>query len=580
MPTIGPRWDTVNCDDAAAETLAAALKISPIVARLLCQRGLSDPELADRFLNPSLDHLHDPMLLADMGVAVDRILRAIAQQEKIAIHGDYDVDGVTSTVILRRALELLGGHVIHFIPERLKDGYGLQPAAIERLHADGVALVISVDCGIRGAEAGRRARELGVDLIITDHHEPDTELPPALAIINPKRADCSYPDKNLAGVGVALKLVQALCRRAGRDKLMPGFIKIAAIGTLADVVPLVGENRVIAKLGLELLTKGPHKVGLRALIEVCGLTGKTIDSYHIGFMMAPRVNAAGRMSSPDIAARLFLADDEALAEEVRQLALQLDGENVKRQEEEAEILAAARKIVQSDPEVGARSILVVAGEGWHRGVIGIVASKLMDTFHRPAIVLSVEDGIAHGSCRSFSRFDMLGALERCAHLLTRFGGHKQAAGLTLDASRIRALRLAVNEVADETLGPDDLMPRLRIDGGLAFREITGGVAAGIVSLAPFGAGNPRPVFAARGVEIVDGPRKLKERHLKMSLKQQGRIFRAVAWRAAERHDYLTEHKAALDVAFSLEQNHYNGNTYLELTLADLKRSEELGILRI
>jgi single-stranded-DNA-specific exonuclease len=576
MPTIGPRWDTLDCNEPAATELAAALGVSPVVARLLCQRGLSDPELADRFLNPSLDHLHDPMLLADMGVAVDRILAAIARKEKIAIHGDYDVDGVTSTVILRRALELLGGNVIHFIPERLKDGYGLQPVAIERLHADGVSLVISVDCGIRGGVAGRRARELGVDLIITDHHEPDTELPPALAIINPKRRDCSYPDKYLAGVGVALKLVQALCRRAGRDKLMPGFIKVAAIGTLADVVPLVGENRVIAKLGLELLTRGPHKVGLRALIDVCGLTGKTIDSYHIGFMLAPRVNAAGRMSTPDIAARLFLADDEALVEEVRQLALQLDGENVKRQEEEAEILAAAKKIVQTDPEVGARSILVVAGEGWHRGVIGIVASKLMDTFHRPAIVLSIDGDIAHGSCRSFSRFDMLGALERCAHLLTRFGGHKQAAGLTLDAGRIRELRLAVNDVADETLGPDDLMPRLRIDGGLAFREITGGVAAGILALAPFGAGNPRPVFSARGVEIIDGPRKLKERHLKMSLKQEGRIFRAVAWRAAERHDFLAEHKAGLDVAFSLEQNHYNGNTYVELTLADLKQHDTLA----
>jgi len=575
MATIGPRWDTLDCDDTAAGSLADALKISPIVAKLLCQRGLSDPELADRFLNPSLDHLHDPMLLSDMSVAVDRIMGAIARKEKIAIHGDYDVDGVTSTVILRRALELLGGNVMHFIPERLKDGYGLQPAAIERLHAEGVALVISVDCGIRGAEAGRRAQELGVDLIITDHHEPDTELPPALAIINPKRTDCSYPDKYLAGVGVALKLVQALCRCAGREKLMPGFIKVAAIGTLADVVPLVGENRVIAKLGLDLLTKGPHKVGLRELIDVCGLTGKTIDSYHIGFMLAPRVNAAGRMSTPDIAARLFLADDEAMVEEVRQLALQLDGENVKRQEEEAEILAAAKKIVQTDPEIGARSVLVVAGEGWHRGVIGIVASKLMDTFHRPAIVLSVEGDIAHGSCRSFSRFDMLGALERCAHLLMRFGGHKQAAGLTLDAKRIRDLRLAVNDVADETLGPDDLMPRLRIDGGLAFREITCGVAAGVMALAPFGAGNPRPVFAARGVEIIDGPRKLKERHLKMSLKQEGRIFRAVAWRAAERHDFLAEHKAALDVAFSLEQNQYNGNTYVELTLADLKRCEDV-----
>src|SRR5438105_6390554 len=570
MPLVGPRWETRPCDDAVAAALVNSLGVSSIVARLLCQRGLGDPDDAARFLKPSLDHLHDPMLLADMGVAVDRILAAIARNERIAIHGDYDVDGVTSTVILRRTLELLGADVVHFIPERLKDGYGLQPAAIERLHADGVALIVSVDCGIRGAEAALRARELGVDLIITDHHEPDDELPPALAVINPKRHDCSYPDKYLAGVGVALKLVQALCARTGRQHLLPGFVKVAAIGTLADVVPLVGENRIIAKIGLELLTKGPHKIGLRSLLDVCGLTGKTIDSYHIGFMLAPRVNAAGRMSTPDIATRLLLASDEAMGDETRALAMQLDAENVRRQEEEGEILAAAKKIVQTDPDVGARTVLVVAGEGWHRGVIGIVASKLVDTFHRPAIVLSVEDGIAHGSCRSITKFDMLGALERCAHLFIRFGGHKQAAGLALEADRIKELRLAVNAVADEILGPEDLMPRLRIDADLTFRGITGGVAAGIAALAPFGAGNPRPMFAARRVEIIDGPRVLKDRHLKMALKQDGRIFRAVAWRAAERADFLTEHKAAIDVAFSLEQNQYNGETFVDLSIADFR----------
>ena len=246
MPVIGPIWQSQDCDEAAAVRLAAALNIEPAVARLLCQRGLDDAELAHRFLNPALEHLHDPMLLADMRVAVDRIMGAIARQERIAIHGDYDVDGVTSTVILRRALELLGANVTHFIPERLRDGYGLQPAAIDRLHADGVSLVVSVDCGIRGADAARRARELGVDLIVTDHHEPDTALPCAMAVINPKRHDCAYPDKNLAGVGVALKLVQALCIRSGRTSWLPAFVKIAAIGTLADVVPLVGENRIIA----------------------------------------------------------------------------------------------------------------------------------------------------------------------------------------------------------------------------------------------------------------------------------------------------------------------------------------------
>jgi single-stranded-DNA-specific exonuclease len=570
MTTFALRWESLPCDDDAATRLAAALRIAPPVARLLCQRGLHDPDVAQRFLNPSLDHLHDPLLLADMRAAIDRIMAAIARRERIAIHGDYDVDGITSTVIVRRALELLGADVVHFIPERLKDGYGLQPAAIDRLRAAGVGMIVSVDCGIRGADAARRARECGVDLIITDHHEPDAQLPPALAVINPKRADCSYPDKSLAGVGVALKLVHALCRQAQREAWLPGFIKVAAIGTLADVVPLVGENRVIAKLGLDMLSRGPHKIGLRSLLEISGLSGKTIDSYHVAFMLAPRVNAAGRMSTPDIATRLLLAADEAMAEEVRQLAMQLDGENIRRQEEEAEILAEAKRIVESDPDVGARSVLVVAGDNWHRGVIGIVASKLVDTFHRPAIVLSVEDGVAYGSCRSISKFDMLAALERCAHLLVRFGGHKQAAGLALEASRIREFRFAVNDVADETLGPDDLMPRLRIDGDLTFRGITGDVAAGVASLAPFGAGNPRPVFAARRVEIIDGPRKLKERHLKMALRQDGRIFRAIAWRAAERHDCLAENKSQLDVAFSLEQNQYNGETYLELSIADFR----------
>jgi single-stranded-DNA-specific exonuclease len=574
MRSLSPlRWETTACDDAHVSQLSAALNLPTVVARLLCQRGLADPAEATRFLNPSLDQLHDPMRLAGMKVAVERLRAALEKRERIAIHGDYDVDGITSTVILRRALELLGGDVVHFLPERFTDGYGLQPSAIERLHASGVAVIVSVDCGIRAPEAAKRARELGVDLIITDHHEPDAALPPALAVINPKRSDCSYPDKFLAGVGVAFKLVQALYRQAGKEAHLPGFLKIAAIGTLADVVPLVGENRVIAKLGLDLLSRGRHKVGLRALLDVSGLAGKPIDSYHVSFLLAPRVNAAGRMSTPDLAARLLLAGDETTDDTAYGLARQLEEENARRQAEEAEILAAARKIVTTDPDVGARSVLVVAGEGWHRGVIGIVASKLVDAFHRPAIVLSVDDGVAHGSCRSISAFDMLAALERRPDLFLRFGGHRQAAGLTMDASRIRELRAAVNTVADETLGPEDLMPRLRIDAPLGFKEIAGHVPPGIASLAPFGAGNPRPVFSASRVEIVDGPRKLKDRHLKMALRQDGRVFRAIAWRAAERHDYLTEHRGAIDVAFSLDENQYNGETFVELVLADARQTE-------
>ena len=553
--------------------LCNELRVSPITARLLCIRGMGDLEQARRFLAPSLDDLFDPFALADMGVAVDRILGAIARKERIAIHGDYDVDGVTSTVILRRALELLGGEVTHFIPERLRDGYGLQPAALDRLHAEGVRLVISVDCGIRGVEAARHARALGLDLIITDHHEPDTELPQAVAVINPKRHDCTYPDKNLAGVGVALKLVQALCGRMGRSSWMPAFVKVAAIGTLADVVPLVGENRIIAKLGLGMLSKGPHKIGLRALLDVCGLTGKEIDSYHIGFVLAPRVNAAGRMSTPDIAARLLLAADEGMAVEARQLAEQLNTENLRRQQEEAEIVAQAKKLVETDLEIGSRTVIVVAGDGWHRGVIGIVASKLVDAFHRPAIVLSIDGEVAHGSCRSIPSFNMLGALESCADAMVKFGGHKQAAGLTIEAARVRELRARVNAYADGCLEPDDLRPRLWIDGAMGFRSINEQVTSELTTLAPFGAGNPCPIFKASRVEVVDGPRRVKERHLKMAFKQDGRVLRGIAWRASERESFVTEHRAAIDVAFSLEQDTWNGERYLQLSVADFKAPE-------
>ena len=568
-------WNHLPCNDEDAKALGAALNVHPAVARLLCMRGLGDPETARRFLHPSIDDLHDPYLLADMDKAVARVERAIAGKERIAIHGDYDVDGITSTVILRRALEMLGGEVVHFIPERLRDGYGLQPAAIDRLHGEGVHLVISVDCGIRGTEAALRARELGIDLIITDHHEPDGTLPPALAVINPKRHDCPYPDKNLAGVGVALKLVQALCQRADKGKWLPAFVKIAAIGTLADVVPLVGENRVIAKLGLASLSAGRHTVGLRALLEASGLTGKTIDSYHVGFILAPRVNAAGRMSTPDIATRLLLATDEAAGDEARGLAQQLNEENLKRQTEEADLVTQAKKAIDTDPAVGAHNVLVVGGEGWHRGVIGIAASKLVDAYHKPAIVLSVDGDVAHGSCRSIPAFDMLDALERCADLFLRFGGHKQAAGLTMDAARVPEFRARINAHADQVLEPDQLRPRLRIDGNLNLKQITPDLVDGLNLMAPFGLANPRPIFHAMPVEIVDGPRPLKDRHLKMTFRQDGRSFRAIAWRAAERAAFLTEHRAGVNLAFSLDQNEFQGETYLELTVADFKSLSDL-----
>ena len=563
-------WDCPAHDDAVSRPLAESLGVAPLIGRLLWQRGLTDPEAAYRFLHPALDQLHDPMRLADMGRAVERLSAAVAKRERIVVHGDYDVDGLTATVIVRRMLEMLGGDVGHFVPERIRDGYGLNVPAIDRLHAEGARVIVSVDCGIRGGDAARRARELGIDLIVTDHHEPDAALPDAYAVINPKRLDCSYPDKHLAGVGVALKLVQALCGRDGHGRWLTGFLKLAALGTLADVVPLLGENRVIASLGLEALSQGPHKAGLRALLEVSGLAGRRIDSYNVAFMLAPRLNAAGRMSTPDLALRLLLASEDTMLEEARVLAGQLNRENERRQQEERVLVADARRVVDHDPDIGSRSVLVVAGDDWHRGVIGIVASKLVDSYHRPAIVIAIDGDTAHGSCRSIPAFDMLDALESCAGHLERFGGHRMAAGITLTTSQIRPFREAMATLGDNRLGPDDLRPRLRLDAPLGFRSIRPEFYEALNGLAPFGVGNPKPLFFTRGAQVSQGPRRMKERHLSMGLRHDGVVLRGVYWRGIDREGLIAGAREGLDVAFSVEQNTFNGMSSLELTLADVK----------
>ncbi len=566
-------WEEVVVDAGRVQGVADDLGVPPVIARLLCQRGLADPEAARRFLSPSLSQLHDPYLMTGLREGVERIRGAVARREAIAIHGDYDVDGVTSTVILRRAIELLGGEVVHFVPDRFKDGYGLQPATVERLAASGARLIVSVDCGIRAREAAVRARALGVDLVITDHHEPEAELPDAVAVINPKRPDCRYPDKGLAGVGVALKVVQALLSDTGRaDALLPHFVKIAAIGTLADVVPLVGENRVIAHCGLAELSRGGHGAGLEALLEETGLLGRTIDSFHVSYILAPRLNAAGRMSSADRAMDLLLMrgrDGESKAQ-ARDLARSLSEENRRRQAQEAEILADARRVVEGDPDIGAHNVLVVAGEGWHRGVIGIVASKLVETYHKPALVLSVEGGLAYGSGRSIPAFNLLEGLEACADVFLRFGGHRQAAGVTIEADRIGELRRRLTSWANERLTPDDLVPRLRIDAPLGLRDISGEVIEGLARLGPFGAANPKPVFRAAPIDLVQAPKRLKERHLALLVRQDGRSFRAIAWRAAEREEYLTANRFGLELAYSLEQGEFRGERTTELTVADVR----------
>ena len=566
------RWEYLTCEEASADALSGELGISPIGARLLVQRGFRDVAAAQQFLHPTLTELHDPFALTDMSIAVERILRAIRTGERIAIHGDYDADGITSTVLLRRALEMLGGKVVHYVPHRIKDGYGLAPETIERLSLEKVDVVVSADCGIRSVMAARCAREVGVDLIITDHHEPDEELPSALAVINPKRRDCSYPDKNLAGVGVALKLVQALGERSGRKNWLKGFLKIAAIGTLADVVPLVGENRIIAKAGLEELSNGQHAVGLQALLDVAGAKNRTVDSFLVSFGIAPRLNAAGRMATPEIAVQLLLAKGKADEAEALALAQQLDVENIKRRKEESDLFLSARRLVEKNPDVGSHNALVVSGEQWHRGVIGIVASRLVERFNKPTVVLSMDGDVSYGSGRSIPGFDLLSALEKCKSVFIKFGGHRQAAGLTMKTANIAEFRSMLTKHADEVLDPDDLVPSLPIDGEMPFEQITSQVIEDLKLFEPFGSSNQKPVFATSEVAISDGPYLLKEKHLRMSVKQGGRIFRAVAWRGAGWFKFLKEHRDRVNIAFSLVENHFRGETTTELSIADVQEA--------
>ena len=566
-------WTLGDADPAATEHIRRELALHPAVARLLVQRGVTEPDDARRFLHPSLDDLHDPSLLTDLERGVDRLLETVESRERIVVHGDYDVDGVSATVMLRRALTLLGGEVDHYIPERLTDGYGLLPGTVERLHTRGVRVIVSVDCGIRSSEAAERARSLGVDLIITDHHEPGASLPAALAVVNPRRADCPYPDKHLAGAGVAFKLVQALCRRSGHTEWLPAFAKLAAIGTLADAVPLRGENRIIARVGLDRLTAGPNSVGLQALLDASGVSGRRVESEDVAFRLAPRINAAGRMRSADLAARLLLATGRQQADMARQLADELDVENGRRRAVEAEIVVEAQRAVEADPQTDQARLLVVWGRGWHRGVIGIVASKLVETFARPAIVLSVDGATAHGSGRSIPGFDLLAALEQCSELFTRFGGHRQAAGLALPADRLPELRRRLGAYARARIGSEDLVRRLAIDGTLALTDVGPPLVEGLRSLEPFGSGNPRPVFRATRVEVVEGPRTMKEQHLRMTVRQGGARFRAVAWRAADRAAFFEAHRTGLQLAFSVVENTFQGHTSTELTVADAARAD-------
>jgi single-stranded-DNA-specific exonuclease len=515
-------------------------------------------EAAHRFLEPSLADLNDPALLKDMPAAVARLRRAIEQKERILLYGDYDVDGTSAIVILKKGLDLLGGSASFHVPHRLKDGYGMRSEVVEEAAAAGVSLIVSVDTGIRANDVVKHATALGISVIVTDHHLPEAELPAAVAVLNPNRPDCGYPEKNLCGAGVAFKLLDALIRDFGweqprRERLLDSLLKLVAIATVADVVPLTGENRVIVKRGLAGLDR-VRNPGLRALLDVSGFPeGESPSSRDVAFRVAPRINAAGRMDSASDVIEMFLTSD---VDQARALAAKLHDLNTDRQQTEAEIARAIFEQCIQQPVTDRDAALVFAAEGWHRGVVGIVASRVVERFHRPVFVLGIENGLAQGSGRSIPVFHLLEALESMPDLFSKFGGHRQAAGVTLDAASVEAFRDRMRAYAGERLTAADFERELAVDAEIGLEEIDDRSVADILRLAPFGYGNAAPMFAARGIEIAAPPDVKKEKHLFLKLKVNGRMLRAKAWNFADRAAEFAP-GMRVDLAVQFEDDSYS-----------------------
>lgn len=565
------RWNVRPYDANAASSLARVLGISSTLAALLINRGYADERAARTFLSPGYDQLHEPMLMRGMKEAVTRLKQAIEQQEPILIYGDYDVDGTTGTAILLRALKLLGARTGFHIPHRFTEGYGIQQPALERAFAEGYKLVVSVDCGIRAHEPLYWARANGLDVIITDHHLPDEQegAPPAFAVLNPNQTGCTYPDKNLAGVGVAFKLVHALFREYGREAQVAAFMKVVAIGTVADVAKLVGENRTIVSIGLKDLARAANP-GLKALIDVAGCgDGKGMTAYDLGFRLGPRINAAGRMDAARAVVELFDTRDSAVA---RRIAEHLDARNEERKTVQQQIIDLALAELGDSKDA---KVAVIEGSGWHRGVIGIAASKIAERLNRPCVVLSIDGDVAHGSGRSIEAYHLLNGLTACADLFEKFGGHSHAAGITIRPERIAEFRRRLNEHAAACLTDEDLEHSVAIDMELAPEQVNFSLARELQALEPFGAGNGRPVFVTRNLRLLSEPVVMKDRHLKLRLAgAQNRPLEAVWWNCVETPGQTPSISGSIEVAYSLELNAWNDEYRLQLGIVDLRGQRE------
>jgi single-stranded-DNA-specific exonuclease len=524
------RWLQKPADQSLIDSLVASLRVDPafrgaanaahILAPLLVRRGITDAESASTFLFPSLSNLHDPNRMTGLRAAVDRIDAAIERKEQILIYGDYDVDGTMAVIILKTAIELCGGAADFHVPHRIREGYDMRDDVIERAAAAGIRLIVSVDMGIRAFAPAETAHRLGVDLIVTDHHLPGPDgVPNALAVVNPNQKACEYPFKQLCGAGVAFKLAQGLMQRrldaTLQNKLLMSFMKVVAIATIADAVPLTGENRVFASLGLDALRRAVNP-GLKALLEVAQISAKRPPtSGEVGFRIAPRINAAGRMDVARDVIELFSVKDPARA---RELAAKLDRLNSDRQEEERRILRAVEERFTGDPALCDAYCIVVDGEDWHRGVIGITATRVVERYNRPAVVISRAGDEAFGSGRSIRAFHLLEAIESCSHLFSRYGGHSHACGFAMPSANVAELRAKLDVFARTRLTSEDFDPILDLDAELNLTEITPELFRALQLLEPYGMGNPEPVFAARGVQLAAPPRILKDKHVKLKIR--------------------------------------------------------------
>ena len=550
------------------KALATALLLPEIVCRLLLIRGYVSAEDAKLFLRPKLDRLHDPLSFLSMDKAVDRLARAVREEELVFIHGDYDVDGISSTTLLTRAIRVLGGKAMPFIPRRIEDGYDLSDAGVDAAIAAGAKVVVTCDCGTSAVAPVARLCKAGIDVIVTDHHLPGGDLPDCLSILNPKRAGCGYPDKDLAAVGVAFKLALALARALGKNEnFIWGMLDLVALATVADVAPLRGENRVFVRYGLKMLAE-TQNIGMRALIRAAGLTGKPMTAGRIGFILAPRLNAAGRLGHAIRGVQLLLSENE---HEANAIARELEELNYKRQELDHATLEQVReRVLQMD--LDETFGIVLADETWHPGVIGIVASRIVEEFGRPTVLVALSGDQGKGSGRSISKFDLHGALGQCQDVLLRYGGHRAAAGVTVERDKVGEFAARFNQVARSLLTPEDLVPEIRVDLEVSIDGMDGRLESLFRHFEPFGIGNPSPVLLSRNVTVALAPRLVGRDGLKIVLDTGTGSLDALGWGFAHR---VAEFQpgSKVDVAFRLERDDYRGESYLQARIADIRPSE-------